>query len=264
MPPVPPRVSKAVKEPADRAVPGLLVLLVLLLASPASADVVILVGSDAPLIGTIVQETETTIRFRIQGLAAGSFVEIERSRIKRLWRDGERDAPLRDAPSPSSAPSSSPSATRAARDATWDRRPEPRSPEELRDGYVERLRARIRSLVPGSAPTASLTVFLALLFGTLLLWVGGRLANTEELGLPQCAVLSLLTLLLLIVDLYMAPTLVGSPALVVAISAEVVFWLLFVRLLLHESLDRAVVLLAFLVLATGLIALVGVCVLSVF
>jgi hypothetical protein len=243
------------------------ILLVLLLASQASADVVILVGNGTPLTGKIVQETETTVRFRIAGLADGSFVEIERSRIRMLWRDGERDGTPREEPSSSAAPPSVPRPAappgRRTGPGAQDPLPGPRSPEELRDGYLQRLRDRLRRLVPDSAPTASLTIFLALLVGTLLLWIGGRLADTEDLGLPQCAVLSLLTMLLVIVDLYTAPTLARSPALVVAISAELVFWLLFVRILLHEALEKAVVLLAFLLLATGLIGLVGVSVLSV-
>ena len=53
----------------------------------ARADVVILVGNDVPLTGEILSEDRTAVFFRIRGMTREERIRIERSRIRRYWRE---------------------------------------------------------------------------------------------------------------------------------------------------------------------------------
>ena len=62
-------------------------ILLLFLATPVFADVVVLESNDVPLTGVILGETETHIEFQIKGLGETSSFTIEKARIKRFWRE---------------------------------------------------------------------------------------------------------------------------------------------------------------------------------
>ena len=123
--------------PVRRLLPALLVVLASGAAAPA--DVVILEDNDVPLTGTILRETETTLRFRIRGLPEGSYVEIQKERIKHYWRDGSDDLEAPARPPPEAVVLGAPATAEPAvsePEPEQARRPEPRSPEEIRGSFL--------------------------------------------------------------------------------------------------------------------------------
>jgi hypothetical protein len=247
--------------------PLIAICILALLAASANADVIVLKDHDTPLCGEILRETEGSVRFRHAGLPEGSFVEISRDRIRSSWKEpGRREpsaSPEPDLGLPRRTAAVPPRLREAAPPRGAGSRADPRSPEEIRQGLLRRVRERLNRLAPDSPVTGCFTLFGLLVLGTALLWVGGRVADMEDLGWTPCMVLSLLTTVLLVLDLYTYPDLSRSAAFAVALVAQVVCWVLFVRLFLHEPIRKAVLLLAILLLGVSLLVALGLAVLCV-
>jgi hypothetical protein len=248
-----------------RTLPVILALCVL--APPALADVVILKENDIPLQGRIVAESETTLTFQIRGLGDGAKMEIEKARVRRFWREensyfeflqGEKDrigtlGRIGSPPAPSRATAPpEPAAAPAARIA--------RTTSEIRRALVDKAWNRLRSALPGEAILRVLLFVGSILFLGALLHTGGRVSGLRRLRLPQAALLSLITHLLVVVAIAAPRTVLRPDYLPVLVTAEVLVWLLMVRLLAGAVMTRAFLLFSF---CLGSLVLVGGSVFSV-
>jgi hypothetical protein len=223
-------------------------------AESARADIVILEGNDVPLTGRIIGEDDTTIRFRIRGLKDSSYIVIEKSRIRRFWREenaywdhvkgendprvGAEDAGLEGAPGAEEAVPAPPPV----------REPVPtpsRTKTEIRSVALDEIVEKAARFVP-HAPGLRILGWLAV-FGamSLLLFIGGRIAELSKMKLGRAAVLSLVTQFLVLLGV-LAHRAAKEPATFpLVVAGLVVCWILTSRMLAGDRFAKSVLLLSF-------------------
>lgn len=265
-------------------------LLVLLLAAAAArADVVILKGNDVPLTGRIVKEDAHSVRFQIKGLGDASFVDIEKSRIIRMWREentywdyleGERarkevlerlrgdddvggpGADGAEKGAAESGPDEAPGGEAAGPPVPEKSRA--RTDHEIRRDLVEITVERFSSVVP-EHPALRIVLFLVL-YGalTLLVFAGSRVADLPKLRLGRSAILAL------VATLFVGSTAWGAwsgrleQSVPVLAAGETALWVLVSRLLAGGPLSKSVLLLSFVLASIVLLAATMFSILSAF
>ena len=235
---------------------GIAIVLVWI-ASAARADVVILEQNDMPLTGRILSETKDAIVFQLRGLGDVSRFSIERSRIKRYWREentyweyqkSEREYAamlerLRNAkPEPKEPPEA------AAETAP----PEPAPPRgrsgvEIREALALKALDRVKGIIPGS-PIARLgLVLLGVVALSGLIYLGSRVADLPGLGLGKAAVLAVVAAGFSFVFVLAPPETLRPGSFPLVIVGQIAIWLVLARVLAGGTFSKAVLLFSFLV-----------------
>lgn len=237
-------------------------LLLIFLTTPAFGDVVILESNDIPLTGVILSETDAALEFQIKGLGERSRFTIEKSRVKRFWREGDDHWEF----------SASNKAHEAAvervrrREAekanppeilTFDPPEHPaagRSNSEVRADLIARAVDRLTYCVPDSLPLQGLLALGGVLALALLIFIGGKVADLPSLSIQRSVVLSFLAGGAVVALTEVLPELGLPPGLLPAfILVLTLVWLVTARLLSRGRFLKGVIMLSF-VLATLFVA----------
>jgi len=215
----------------------------------ARADVVLLVGNDVPLTGEILSEDRTAVFFRIRGMTREERIRIQKSRIRRYWREEqtawERAAGPETAEFPGLAalvpppPSADPSPAGTSK---------PEAP-------LERGIGRLMVFVPED-PGLRILFWLAG-FGalSLLFHFGGRLAELDKMRLGRGAVLALVSQFLLLLGILAYRSVPEPMTFPLLVSGLIVVWVLVAHMLGGDRVSKAVLLLSFCV--ASLLLVVG-------
>jgi len=216
----------------------LLGILLLLPTAVARGDVLVLEGNEVPLTGEILSEDEETVLFRIRGLGEGTWLEIDRARVRACWRDEGTVTPARPSRPVPAAP-----------------RPDPAPPAvRTEPDRLDLALTRIAFVVPRD-PGLKVLLWLAA-YGalTLLIALGGHLAGLEKMRLGRAAILALITELLVLLGVMAAravPEPMTFPLLFAALGTA---WVLTARIVTKAEGSKAVLLLGFTVSTVLLVA----------
>ena len=212
---------------------SVLVLCAVLLAiAPAvRADVVILEGNEVPLSGEIIFEDETSIGFRIRGLTDGAHLVIEKSRIRKFWREegvpstGAGSEPPGEAAPPAPAVRPAPAAAR----------------KDVFDRALDRLMIFVPS-DPGLRVLGWLAGFGAL---SLLFHLGGWVTELEKMRLGRGAILALVTQFLVLLGVLAYQSVSEPMTFPLLFGGLVVAWIMVARMLTGDRVSKSVLLLSF-------------------
>ena len=243
-----------------RLILGLLVALAAT-SAPALPDVVILKDNDVPLTGTILPtpEDSTFIKFRIKGLGE-SVLLIEKSRIKRFWREANTSWEYARAEEKRSKELEEVQGEPEEKEARTkdpvvqaDYVPPPdfmvpprsRSGAEVRHDLVAKGRSRLQSLVPKNPILWVLGVTLIFVLITMILFLGSRVAELPRLSWPKAVFLAVVTQVFIALPVLAGPHVVVAGAIPLLLVCEAAAWVLFSRLLVGGAVGKSVMLLSF-------------------
>jgi hypothetical protein len=240
----------------------LFVILAILLATPALADVVILDSNDVPLSGVILSETDTTLEFQIKGLGQNSRFTIDKSRIKKFWREKNSHWEFKDVERDHKE-----AVERASERKQVPMKKGPvltfplpedltpgRSNREVRADLIARTVGRVEAFVPDSLALRGLMALGGTLLLALLIFIGGRLADLPSLSIQKSLVLAFLAGIAVAAMIVVFPMLHLPPGLLPGLILMLTFvWLIAARVLSHGRFVKGAVMLSF-VLATIFVA----------
>ncbi len=228
------------------------------LAGAAAADVIILKENDVPLAGRIIRETEDALEFQLKGLGRRSAITVEKSRVRRWWREddsrwmyarqeSERMRTLRK--------------LRGEKEPGYTEwvPPEPRLPPvrsggEIRRDLLGKAVERLNRIITDHALIRTGWIMSLFFLGTLLLFAGGKVADLTELHVGKAGVLSLITLFLVAAAFFLQRELGDSSAMPGILACEVFTFLLLTKWLSGGTLSKAILLLSFFLASLLLLA----------
>ncbi len=241
----------------------LIAVLVVIFSTPALADVVILECNDVPLTGVILSETDKAIEFQIKGLGDRSRFTIEKSRIKRFWREENDQWEFKASNAAHEAAAARVRRRQNQRKVTPpevltfevpDNSVAGRSNSEVRADLIARAVDRLAYCVPESLPLQGVFALGCVLLLGLLIFVGGKVADLPSLSVQKSLVLSFLAAGAVLALTEILPKLGLPPGLLPAFILVVTFiWLVTARLLSRGRFLKGVIMLSF-VLATLFVA----------
>jgi len=236
---------------------GFAIVLFCVAAAAARADVVILEQNDMPLTGRILSETKTAIVFQLKGLGDISRFTIEKTRIKRYWREentyweyqrSERECAemlerLKNAKPEEKEP------PEVVEEPVVEETvaPKSRSGGEIREALALKALDRLTGVIPHS-PIARLgLVLLGVVALSGLIYLGGRVADLPGLGLAKSAVLSIVAAGFSFVFVLAPPETLRPGSFPLVIVGQVAIWLVLTRILAGGPFSKSVLLFSFLV-----------------
>jgi len=237
-------------------------VLVMILSTAASADVVILESNDIPLTGTILSETDSSIEFQLKGLGDRSSFTIEKSRIKRFWREDSDHWEFK-----ASEKAHAEAAERVRKRKIEKANPHEvltfeipdhasasRSNRQVRADLIARTVDRLTNWIPESLPMQALLALGGVLVLTLLVFIGGKVADLPSLSIQKSMLLSFMAGLAVLALTEVLPRLELPAGLLPALILGVTLaWLVAARLLSKGRFVKGAIMLSF-VVATLFIA----------
>ncbi len=240
-----------------------IVLLLLLFAAPALADVVILESNDIPLTGVILSETESSIEFQIRGLGDKSCFTIQKDRIRKFWREGTSRWEFRE-----SERAHQEALERVTARQKKDTRPPPeiltfdlpedtvhsRSSSQVRADLISRAVDRLAACVPSNLPLQGLMALGGVLILSLLICIGGKVADLPSLSIQRSLLLAFMAAAAVVALTVVLPRLALPPGLLPALILAVTLgWLVAARFLGRGRFMKGMIMLSF-VIATIFVA----------
>jgi hypothetical protein len=222
--------------------------------SAAAADVVILKHNDIPLTGVILADHEDCIDFQIKGLGQASRITIEKTHIKRYWRDDSSHWEF------AVSEREHEEAVKRVVERQEERKhprvvvsyesppppPRGRSDGEVRNALLDQTLNRLKALLPEGHLMDALLIFVSLAGFGGLTFLGAKVADLPALTFKRSMILSLLAGSMMLLMVLVLPRYSSPPALLpVLIVALVVLWLLAARFLGHGHYSKSILLLSF-------------------
>jgi hypothetical protein len=226
-------------------------------AGAAQAEEIFILDNGEALRGHVVRQDDEAVRLRLVGVMGDATVDIPRARIKRRFVSVDpAHRPAREDPTDWMAKA------RRVELSTGEEDPGPRQPaftlpeEEPsvgNEGFFQRLaRVAVLALPPDHAGR---TIIGLLFFAALLVLVllGGRIAEIDEMGLGRATVLALLLGTVLVVDVWFHAEVLRGDRAVWILPIQGVLWLVVAMGLLRVGLGRTILLFAFVLFAVWVV-----------
>lgn len=235
----------------------LLVLLGLAGAGAARAEEIIILDNGEALRGHLVRQDDEAVRFRLVGVMGDATIDIPRERIKR------RFVSIDQGPRPATEPPTDwmAQARHVELDAGGAETGEgtfrlvlpEEEPSVVNEGFFQRLaRVAVLALPPDRAGRTilGLLFFVALL---VLVLLGGRIVEIEEMGLGRATVLALLLGVILAVDVWHHATVLRADRAVWILPLQGLLWLAVAMATLRVGFGRTILLFAFVLFAVWVV-----------
>lgn len=226
-------------------------------AGAAQAEEIFILDNGEALRGHVVRQDDEAVRLRLVGVMGDATVDIPRARIKRRFVSVDAaHRPAREDPTDWMAKA------RRVELPTGEEDPGPGQPaftlpeEEPsvgNEGFFQRLaRVAVLALPPDHAGR---TIIGLLFFAALLVLVllGGRIAEIDEMGLGRATVLALLLGTILVIDVWFHAEVLRADRAVWILPIQGVLWLAVAMGLLRVGLGRTILLFAFVLFAVWVV-----------
>jgi hypothetical protein len=234
----------------------LLVAAVLLAAAlPARAEEALVLDNGAILQGHVVREDARVIEFRLSGVGTDSRVEVRKDRITKRFTtvDPTRGTPVLEetAPTPEPEVPTEPEPIGPTVEAEPLPAEEPAPSEER---FFERFFRLAALAFPRDVPSRAFLAVLGVVVILCLVGLGARVADVEEMTLGKNTALALALAAGMAADVVWSETLLRADRAPWVIPAQLLVWVGLAAATLRCGVNRAVLLLAFVVFTGAIVA----------